>query len=78
MVAQIVATNQISVKYTAKFNQLCCWMPGFVVVMLCQCSVTITMFCNNVSVIVNHYAVTDYMLLDFGEIVCNKYPVLLL
>ena len=36
------------------------------------------MFCNNVSVIC-YMLVTGYMCsLDFGEIACNKYPVLLL
>ena len=42
----------------------------------CQCYVTVTMFCNNVSVNCNHVIVTGYVLI--GEIACNKYPVLLL
>ena len=45
-------------------------------VMFCQCYVTVTMFCNNVSVLCLHVIVTDYVLI--GEIACNKYPVLLL
>ena len=45
MVAQIVATNQISVTY----NLISCVVGSMgVFVMLCQCSVTVTMFCNNV------------------------------
>ena len=43
-------------------------------VMFSQCSVTLTMSCNNVSVICNHMIVTGYVLLG----ACNKYPVLLL
>ena len=41
------------------------------------CYVTVTMFCNNVSVLCLHVIVTDYYVL-IGEIACNKYPVLLL
>ena len=44
-------------------------------VMFCQCYVTVTMFCNTVSVLCLHVIVTDYVLI--GEIACNKYPVLL-
>ena len=44
-------------------------------VMFCQCYVTVTMFCNNVSLFCLHVIVTDYVLI--GEIACNKYPVLL-
>ena len=51
------------------------WVGVFV--LLCQCSVTVAMFCNNVSVICNHCN-RIYVLLDLGEIACNKYPVLLL
>ena len=39
-------------------------------------TVTVTMFCNTVSVLCLHVIVTDYVLI--GEIACNKYPVLLL
>ena len=45
-------------------------------VMFCQCYVTVTMFCNNGSVLCLHMIVTDYVLI--GEIACNKYPVVLL
>ena len=45
-------------------------------VMFCQCYVTVTMFCNNVSILFLHMIVTDYVLI--GEITGNKYPVLLL
>ena len=47
-------------------------------VMFCQCYVTVTMFCNNVSVLCLHVIVTDYVLI--GEIACrpNKHPLLLL
>ena len=38
--------------------------------------ITVTMFCNNVSVLCNHMIVTGYVLI--GEIAFNKYPVLLL
>ena len=52
-------------------------------VMLCQCSVTVTMFlqqCVAINVFVkmflyticNHMLVTGYVLLAFGEIACNK------
>ena len=50
----------------------------FVMTLLCQCSVTVIMFCNNVFVtmflyiICNHMLVTGYVLLAFGEIACNK------
>ena len=44
-------------------------------VMFCQCYVTVTMFCNNLSVLCLHVIVIDYMLI--GEIACIKYPVLL-
>ncbi len=42
--------------------------------MFCQCSVTVTLFRNNVSVIC-YMLVTGYVP---GEIACNKCPVLLL
>ena len=50
--------------------------------MFCQCYVTVTMFRNNIlqQCICNLlYACKHAMCsLDFGEIACNKYPVLLL
>ena len=53
MVVQIVATNQISDKYTAKCNHLCCWIPG------CFCNV-MSMFCNCYDVL-QHCFVTMFL-----------------
>ena len=52
-------------------------MSGCFLAKFCQCSVTVTMCRNNVSVIC-YMLVTGYVLLGLGEIACNKCPVLLL
>ena len=41
--------------------------------LVCDVLSTVTMFCNNVSVLCHHVIITGYELI--GEITCNKYPV---